>query len=1129
MYLFPEGNNAPFVSVYLAAFSPEDIEQESKPTPQPSKNDWAICAQFCIDMWNPEDPSVIKSEKSHHRFSPETKDWGFTQFYKLKDLTFPIGQHSLPMISNNKVNFTVYLRILNDPTGVLWHNMSNYNSKKATGFTGLKNQGATCYLNSLLQSLYFTTAFRHAVFQIPTDDDSSTIPYALQRIFAGLHSSEDPVGTSELTRSFGWDSGDEFTQHDVQELNRVLMDNLEGKMKGTSVQGALNNIFVGQFKSYIKCVNVDFESSRIEDYWDIQLNVKGLRNLKESFEDYVQVEMLDGENQYMATGHGLQDAKKGVVFKSFPPVLHLQLKRYDYDPITGNTVKINDRYEFPTNINLSPYIEEDSRDPNEDYEYELHGVLVHSGDLDIGHYYALIKPTKEGPWYKFDDDKVTRVTMKEVLEDNFGGVYQNKPNLLKTRVNTFSPHTSAYMLVYIRKSKLDQILFKDTIPKHILQREELKILEKKNLQRKREEQYLFINVHVASAARQFRHNTTFDMAVFYGRTGIAQEDQSEKAVADTFRVKRTTTPKQLLDLLQKELYPDVDREALQLWSFKLRPNKTYRPNEIIPDSQTESLEHLGLFNKNDSDCFVFLEIADPELYSQYGSYEKIFAEVDPKRADRVLLFLKYFDPLKQTLVGVRTVVCYGNDTAGSLIPIICKTMNWPANTPVQLWEEIKPFMTEQVDPEKTITDCELFNGDIITFERKFPPEVLDEGVPAFGFKTPDKYYDFLCNRIRVTFRHRYDPEVEMKRNTDNAPLPTQDYTVWIDKQAIFKEASEMLASHTGVDPKYLQLFVAESNGRSHTPVNLLERLDEKMNTQNRQMKNEILYSILRMSLSEFESQKLVEFVWISKDVNNRIQHHEVLVPKTSALSVIISHLPSRVGITEEELPEVTAWIAMNHRISKILDPKHPVISLQSHQTLCFSLESPEEHKLLVDQGQDTYRLIEVFHFFRDVNHPHGIPFKFILIRGEKFAQTKTRLQKTLGMYDKLFEQVKFAIVSGSDYDDYEENSNLPNYVDGTYSNNGNEGVTNSTGGGNGRSRVRYLVDEVATNGDHGLTSPTLDGTSESGDTNGSKKVNSFDNIELYEEMHSRDALGLDHLDRTIRKNVAGERSVLIKN
>ena len=36
----------------------------------------------------------------------------------------------------------------------------SYNSKKETGLVGLKNQGATCYLNSLLQSLYFTNAFR---------------------------------------------------------------------------------------------------------------------------------------------------------------------------------------------------------------------------------------------------------------------------------------------------------------------------------------------------------------------------------------------------------------------------------------------------------------------------------------------------------------------------------------------------------------------------------------------------------------------------------------------------------------------------------------------------------------------------------------------------------------------------------------------------------------------------------------------------------------------------------------------------------------------------------------------------------------------------------------------------------
>lgn len=73
---------------------------------------------------------------------------------------------------------------------------------------------------------------------------------------------------------------------------------------------------------------------------DIQLNVKGCKNLKESFVDYCAVETLDGENKYMAEGYGLQDAKKGVVFQSFPPVLHLQLKRFEYDMERDAMVKV---------------------------------------------------------------------------------------------------------------------------------------------------------------------------------------------------------------------------------------------------------------------------------------------------------------------------------------------------------------------------------------------------------------------------------------------------------------------------------------------------------------------------------------------------------------------------------------------------------------------------------------------------------------------------------------------------------------------------------------------------------------------------------------------------------------------
>ena len=80
-------------------------------------------------------------------------------------------------------------------------------------------------------------------------------------------------------------------------------------------------------ESYVRCTNVDYESTRIETFFDIQLNIKGKKNgtfnsitfdvffynflvfssvVLESFEDYVSVETLDGENKYDAGDHGLQ-------------------------------------------------------------------------------------------------------------------------------------------------------------------------------------------------------------------------------------------------------------------------------------------------------------------------------------------------------------------------------------------------------------------------------------------------------------------------------------------------------------------------------------------------------------------------------------------------------------------------------------------------------------------------------------------------------------------------------------------------------------------------------------------------------------------------------------------------------
>lgn len=63
------------------------------------------------------------------------------------------------------------------------------------------------------------------------DIPSASISLALQSLFYKLQYSDSSVATKELTKSFGWDTYDAFLQHDVQELNRVLCEKLEEKMK----------------------------------------------------------------------------------------------------------------------------------------------------------------------------------------------------------------------------------------------------------------------------------------------------------------------------------------------------------------------------------------------------------------------------------------------------------------------------------------------------------------------------------------------------------------------------------------------------------------------------------------------------------------------------------------------------------------------------------------------------------------------------------------------------------------------------------------------------------------------------------------------------------------------------------
>jgi ubiquitin carboxyl-terminal hydrolase 7 len=123
---------------------------------------------------------------------------------------------------------------------------------------------------------------------------------------------------------------------------------------------------------------------------------------------------------------------------------------------------------------------------------------VHSGDLHGGHYFALIKPSKDGKWFKFDDDRVTPVTDKEVLEDNYGGDMQNNFQQ-RTQARTLKKFTNAYMLVYVKESEIDTVLapFEEgDTPKHLKERLDAEQQQLEAKRREKDEQHLYLTAKV---------------------------------------------------------------------------------------------------------------------------------------------------------------------------------------------------------------------------------------------------------------------------------------------------------------------------------------------------------------------------------------------------------------------------------------------------------------------------------------------------------------------------------------------------------------------------------------------------------------------------------------------------------
>ncbi|XP_059944215.1 probable ubiquitin carboxyl-terminal hydrolase FAF-X isoform X5 [Mesoplodon densirostris] len=419
-----------------------------------------------------------------------------------------------------------------------WEYLPPVGPRPPKGFVGLKNAGATCYMNSVIQQLYMIPSIRNSILAIEgtgsdTDDDmfgdekqdSENNVDPRDDVFGYPHQFEDKTALSKtedrkeynigvlrhLQVIFGhlaasrlqyyvprgfWKQfrlwGEPVNlreQHDALEFFNSLVDSLDEALKALGHPAVLSQVLGGSFADQKICQGCPHRYECEESFTTLNVDIRNHQNLLDSLEQYIKGDLLEGANAYHCEKCDKKvDTVKRLLIKKLPPVLAIQLKRFDYDWERECAIKFNDYFEFPRELDMEPYtvsgvakLEGDDVNPevqliqqNEQSEcetagstkYRLVGVLVHSGQASGGHYYSYIiqrngKDGERNRWYKFDDGDVTECKMdddEEMKNQCFGGEYMGEvfDHMMKRMSYRRQKRWwNAYILLYERMDTID--------------------------------------------------------------------------------------------------------------------------------------------------------------------------------------------------------------------------------------------------------------------------------------------------------------------------------------------------------------------------------------------------------------------------------------------------------------------------------------------------------------------------------------------------------------------------------------------------------------------------------------------------------------------------------------------------
>lgn len=262
-----------------------------------------------------------------------------------------------------------------DKVSYLWDYNPNVLLKSDDQCVGLVNQGATCYMNALLQQLFQVQKFSSGLLSIeweelhgflsanctgPDAESAIGVIFQLQVAFGYLKLSQKRFYDARPFCSVFTDYDGEplrlGEQKDINEFASMLFDKLECNRKSADLVSAC---FGGKLVYQIISTESSYCSEREEEFKMITVEIKDKVSLEEALELFVAGERLSEDNKIMDDVENRKvEAIRRCAIRKLPDTLIIHLKRFEFDLTTMERKKLNDKLSFPFELDMFPYTEE---------------------------------------------------------------------------------------------------------------------------------------------------------------------------------------------------------------------------------------------------------------------------------------------------------------------------------------------------------------------------------------------------------------------------------------------------------------------------------------------------------------------------------------------------------------------------------------------------------------------------------------------------------------------------------------------------------------------------------------------------------------------------------------------------